>query len=70
MLRICNGECPKNRFIETPDGESGLNYLCEGYKAFFTHADSPMKIMAELIRKDRPASEVMAILRQQDTSPP
>jgi len=43
---ICNGGCPKNRILRAPDGEPGLNYLCEGYKAFFTHIDRPMQIMA------------------------
>jgi uncharacterized protein len=58
----CNGECPKNRFIETPDGESGLNYLCAGYKAFFIHIDKPMRIMAELLRRDRAPAEVKLVL--------
>ena len=66
VLHICNGECPKNRFLETPDGEPGLNYLCAGYKAFFRHADKPMRIMADLLRRNRLASEVMAILAREE----
>jgi len=57
---ICNGECPKNRILVTPDGEPGLNYLCAGYRAFFAHADSRMRIMADLIRHGRDADEIKA----------
>jgi uncharacterized protein len=65
VVHICNGECPKNRFVETPDGEPALNYLCEGYKAFFKHADHEMKIMAGLIRRGRLAEEVMKIVESE-----
>ena len=57
----CNGECPKNRFTLTPDGEAGLNYLCAGYRSFFNHIDGPMRLMAELLRKGRYADEIMGL---------
>jgi len=62
----CHGECPKNRFLTTPHGEPGLNYLCAGYKAFFHHIDRPIKIMAALLRRGRPAAQVMSILVSED----
>ncbi|MCO6453553.1 MAG: anaerobic sulfatase maturase [Caldilineales bacterium] len=64
----CHGGCPKNRFIETPDGEPGLNYLCASYKAFFNHIDRPMRIMSDLLRQQRAPAEIMNILAAEDRS--
>ncbi len=61
VLFACYGECPRNRFIDTPDGEPGLNYLCAGYRQFFNHIDAPMRIMADLLRQGRYADEIMKI---------
>ncbi|MFN2373908.1 MAG: anaerobic sulfatase-maturation protein [Cyclonatronaceae bacterium] len=55
----CNGECPKHRFIKTPDGEDGLNYLCAGYKKFFNHIDPYMRFMANELKNRRAPSNVM-----------
>jgi uncharacterized protein len=62
----CHGECPKNRFLTTPDGEAGLNYLCAGYKAFFHHSDRPMKMMADLMRRGKSCADVMKLLADDD----
>ena len=62
----CHGECPKNRFIETPEGEPGLNYLCPAYKHFFKSIDSYMKTMVQLLNARRAPAEIMALLRERD----
>ena len=56
---VCNGGCPKNRFIETPDGQLGLNYLCEGYRSFFNHINRPMQLMANELAHQRPPANIM-----------
>ncbi len=66
VLFACRGECPKNRFVTTPDGEQGLNYLCEGYKGFFREIDGPMKIMALLYKSGKSPADVMGILDESE----
>jgi uncharacterized protein len=63
---VCNGECPKNRILVTSDGEPGLNYLCAGYKSFFTHIDHPMRMMVEELRQHRAPANVMHRLAQEE----
>lgn len=55
----CHGECPKNRFATTPDGEPGLNYLCEGYRKFFAHVAPYMDFMRDCLNRGLPPSLVM-----------
>ncbi len=66
VLFACYGGCPKNRFIETPDGEPGLNYLCAGYKKFFNHVNEAMRFMANELRNNRPPANVMAFMENKE----
>ena len=59
FLRLCHGECPKNRIIKTKTGEPGLNYLCEGYYAFWKHSQPYMEFMANELHYKRPPANVM-----------
>lgn len=62
VLFACNGGCPKDRFVSSPDGEPGLHYLCSGYKRFFTHIAPYMRRMAELLEMQRAPAEIMGEL--------
>ena len=62
----CHGGCPKDRFIRTPDGEAGLNYLCPGFKAFFHHVDPAMRFMAERLQAGEAPSDIVAHYTSED----
>ena len=62
FLFACNGECPKNRFSRTADGEPGLNYLCKGYYQYFQHVAPYMDFMKkELMNQQAPANIMKAL---------
>jgi uncharacterized protein len=62
----CHGGCPKDRFITTPTGDPGLNYLCAGFKDFFHHVDRPMRIMGQLLAQGRAPSEIVRLYAAED----
>ncbi|MBB6389799.1 anaerobic sulfatase maturase [Microbacterium thalassium] len=59
VLSLCNGGCPKDRFLTSRDGEPGQNHLCEGLYAFYTHTRPTMLAMARLLRHGHYADEIM-----------
>jgi len=63
FLFACNGECPKNRFACTSEGEPGLNYLCKGYFQFFQHVAPYMDFMKKEWLAERAPANVMEAIR-------
>ena len=64
VLTSCNGGCPKDRLLRTPDGQGGLNYLCAGYKRFFTHCRpfvNELRNLSRLSREGQPPHQVPEI---------
>ncbi len=64
VLDMCNGGCPKDRLLRTPEGEEGLNYLCAGLKRFFTHSRPYIQKLASSRRPGQPVERLM------DLAPP
>lgn len=52
VLRLCNGGCPKDRFVQADHGPSN-NYLCAGYRHFYTHIAPDLISMGQLLRQGK-----------------
>ena len=63
FLFVCNGECPKHRFVPDAQGREKLNYLCPAYRLFFSHVEPYMEFMAAELRAQRPPANIMDHLR-------
>lgn len=68
VLSQCNGGCPKDRFIRTPDGEEGLNYLCAGLRQFYNHSLPYLERMGALWHARQPLEQLMAQLQNEDAA--
>jgi uncharacterized protein len=67
---VCNGECPKHRFVQMANGEKNRNYLCPAYKRFFAHVAPYMTFMAKEIDAKRPPANIMSWIRQTEPGRP
>ena len=65
-LFACNGECPKNRFVQSKDGEEGQNFLCEGYYRFFNHVAPYMDYMKRELENGRPPANIMQAIKNDE----
>jgi len=63
VLAMCNGGCPKDRFIRAPDGEEGLNYLCAGLQQFFRHSCATFEQLVPLWKAGATNEQLMAAAR-------
>lgn len=64
VLYLCNGGCPVHQFRPLRASLHDLNYLCAGYKAFFTHIEPYMQAMSSALRQRLSATEYFRFLPQ------
>jgi uncharacterized protein len=69
VLALCNGGCPKDRFLRTPQGEEGLNYFCAGLKDFFAYSTPYLQKLGAFWQPGEPLESFMRMLRSEDTPP-
>jgi uncharacterized protein len=52
-LALCAGDCPKHRLYQR--NPNALSFLCDGWKAFYSHALPGFRRIAETVKRERQA---------------
>lgn len=60
-LFACYGGCPKHRFLPSASGQLNENYLCAGYKLFFSHTAPVMNAMKILYENNLSPAEIRSV---------
>lgn len=68
VQEFCRGGCPKNWLLETPAGRPGLNYLCPGYRRFFTYIQPYLDVVEQTLGENYPLPVAMERIRILDDS--
>lgn len=63
---VCNGGCPKHRFLMSSDGRPNKNYLCDGYATHLHHALPAMQQIIGMIRQQISPGNMRKQLKNQD----
>lgn len=65
-LSLCHGGCPKHRFALSNANRAEQNYLCKGYKTFFSYSAPYFHLMKQLHEAGYPAFAIMDIIAQKE----
>lgn len=60
---LCHGGCPAHRFIDVRASALELNYLCQGYLAFFTHVEPYLEAMQRALLAGEEARALLPLPR-------
>ncbi len=63
LLKLCNGACPKDRFLYDDNDGIPYSYLCEGYKDYFSYIKEPLQKFLYYSRKYQNMSDIIRAIK-------
>ena len=69
IRQYCNGGCPAHRLVKHRQEQHLHNYLCDGYRSFFTHTRPYLEAIAKSLSNHMPASQYHRFLTRGGLAP-